>query len=240
LVLLYSLNSDQLMSHHSLKIRFQATLTGAILGMSFQEIEILPIAITALIDRNTKEQDGFAYAIAIGLYHHQHPDRLNNYLSDLESLILALVIAYACRDALNPKNLISQICAYLEQLDTETKPTIKQLRLAQTLVEQGQSLAIARSRLDGENIAFGLYCFLSTPDQWELATLRSGKMRVAVGSIAAAYQGQIPLGNRQSIDIGMKIADRLLAAWSGAYDLDRIESDFYPAITAPDLLKRRL
>lgn len=236
-----------LKNHHSLKSRFCGAITGAILGTSSQERELFPYVIDAVITGSAKQQDGWLYAIATGLFHHEKPDQLNNYLSNLEELILSLVIAYACCDALNPRSLISQICDEIEQLDIDTSPTIRKLRLAKDLVDQGQSAAIARLRLGSDNIAFGLYCFLSTPDNWELATLRVGKMQVAVGAIAGAFQGHIPNGDswqdasrRELIMMGIKLGDRILAAWSGVYDLDSIKPDFYPAITAPDLLGRRL
>jgi hypothetical protein len=245
LVLLNS-HLHSLKNHHSLKSRFCGAVTGAILVTSSQEKELFPYVIDAVIIGSAKQQDGWLYAIATGLFHHQKPDQLNNYLSNLEELILSLVIAYACCDALNPKSLISEICDEIEQLDIDTNPTIRKLRLAQDLVEQGQSAAIARLRLGSGNIAFGLYCFLSTPDSWELATLRAGKMQVVVGAIAGAFQGRIPYGScqdasrRESVAMGIKLGDRLLGAWSGVYDLNNIKSDFYPAITAPDLLGRRL
>lgn len=193
-------------------------------------------------------------AIAIGLWQHQDLSTLPNYFVHLDDLVIALLIALACRDTLNPKTAIADIGDFLQNSlvsSSGISPLIDQLQLVRTLVEQGASSAIARtalqsksSNLDHSNIAFGLYCWLSTPHVWYLAGSRAQQLQpelgAAIGAIAAAYSGRIPPSDRPIIEMGIAMGDRLLAAWSGVYDLQKPEANFYTAVTAPDILGKRI
>lgn len=236
------------MMHHALKSRFRGAIAGALIFLPAPEI-FPAIAESVIRDGEGNEiEDGsespvshreVLRAIATGLFWHQDLEALRQYCTTPETLILALAIALSCRDALNPRSLTSQICSYLQKGMGANDLDIEQLQLAQALVDRGESGAIARSRL-GETIAFALYCFLSTPDEWELATQRAGSMQPIVGAIAAADRGYVPAGDARTLEIAIKSGDRLLAAWSGVYNLNRVSPNFNPPITAPDVLRRRL
>ncbi|MEE3716981.1 hypothetical protein V2H45_09515 [Tumidithrix elongata RA019] len=261
-----------LVNHHSLKSRFRAALTGALLVLPSHQREKISGAVEIAIISQTKfpveplanqELDIWTkvcQAIALGLFWHQDVHTLSKVLSSYvatpEHLILAYAIALCCRDALYPRNLIGHICAYLpkeleEELNAESlKTLIQQLRLAQDLVDRGQSGVIARHTLH-QPIAYGLYCFLSTPHHWGLATKRTQQMNpiigASIGAIAGAYQGQVPAEYTDEIssgilETGRQMGDRLLAAWAGVYDLSPIQdlAEFSATITAPNILKRRI
>jgi hypothetical protein len=199
------------------------------------------------------------HAIALGLFWHQDIKALakilTSYVATPEHLILAYAIALCCRDALNPRSLTSQICAFLsqelEELVEGANPDnltslIQQFRLVQDLVDRGESGGMARQALS-QPIAYGLYCFLSTPNHWGLATKRTQEINpiigASVGAIAGAYQGQVFVefpdrAGLEMLELGDQLGDRLLAAWAGVYDLSPTDdlAGFNPAIAAPDIL----
>jgi hypothetical protein len=220
--------------YHSLKQRFRAAIA-AFLVFAPQSEDQLVKAIDAVITDQTgiSEHDRVFQVIPFGLYWHQDLQYLTQYLRESpEQLIIGLAIALCCRHEFNPRTLISESCKYLSaDQNSEHQDVISQLKLAQFLVERGESRAIARSILKPESLAYGLFCFLSNSQNLELATYDSGKFEAEIAAIAAAHQGYV-----FNTAATMKLSDRLLAAWSGLYNL---ELEFDPAIAAPDLLKRR-
>ncbi len=246
------------LNHRSLKQRFRSALSGA-LPLLTSEIAIkLPIAIKSVIleqsQASHEPDERVLNAIAIGLWQHQDLSNLPNYFVDLDDLVVALLVALACRDALNPKTAIADICDFLQNSlvsSSSISTLIEQLQLVRTLVEQGASSEIARTLLlskhgdlDHSNIAFGLYCWLSTPHTWHLAVPRAKQVQpelgAAVGAIAAAYSGRIPPVDRPIVEMGIAMGDRLLAAWAGVYNLQKPDSNWYAAVTAPDVLGKRI
>jgi hypothetical protein len=244
------------LNHRSLRQRFRSTLSGA-LPLLTSEIAIkLPIAIEAVILEQSQAvcepDERVLNAIAIGLWQHQDLSGLPNYFKHLDDLVVALLIALACRDALNPKTAIADICDFLQNslVSSSAISTLtEQLQLVRTLVEQGASGAIARNLLqadnsdrDPSNIAFGLYCWLSTPHTWHFAAHRAKQVQIelaaSIGAIAATYSGYIPPGDRSIVGIAM--GDRLLAAWAGVCDLQKLDPNLNAAVTAPDILGKRI
>jgi hypothetical protein len=253
------------LKHRSLRQRFRATLSGALPLLASGIAVKFPILIESVI----LEQYQISYeldvrvlnAIAIGLWQHQDLSSLPNYFVHLDDLVVALLIAFACRDALNPKTAITDICDFLQNMNvistaisSPISSLMEQLQLVRTLVEQGASSEIAFTTLksvqakmsdrDHSNIAFGLYCWLSTPYAWHLAVPRAKQLQpelgAAIGAIAAAYSGNIPPGDQPIMEMGIAMGDRLLAAWAGVYDLQKLDSISSAAITAPDILGRRI
>lgn len=256
-------------NHRSLRQRFRATLSGALPLLTDGITVKFPILIESVILEQyqpSHEPDvRVLNAIAIGLWQHQDLSSLPNYFAHLDDLVIALLIALACRDALNPKTAIADICDFLQNMNVSSRAIsspisrlVEQLQLVRNLVEQGSSSAIARTTLksvsvraemsaaDHSNIAFGLYCWLSTPHAWHLAVPRAKQVQpelgVAIGAIATAYSGNIPPGDRPIIEMGIAMGDRLLAAWVGVYNLQKLDLDSiaYAAVTAPDILGKRI
>jgi hypothetical protein len=252
-------------NHRSLRQRFRATLSGALPLLSSGITVKFPILIESVIleqCQTSHEPDvRVLNAIAIGLWQHQDLSSLPNFFAHLDDLVIALLIALACRDALNPKTAIADICDFLQNMNgssraisTPISRLVEQLQLVRTLVEQGASIAIALTTLksvrakmndlDHSNIAFGLYCWLSTPHAWHLAVPRAKQVQpelgAAIGAIAAAYSGNIPAGDQPIMEMGIAMGDRLLAAWAGVYNLQKLDSISYAAVTAPDILGKRI
>jgi hypothetical protein len=252
-------------NHRSLRQRFRATLSGALPLLTSGLAVKFPILIESVIleqYQTSHELDvRVLNAIAIGLWQHQDLSSLPNYFVHLDDLVIALLISLACRDALNPKTAIADICDFLQNMNVSAKaissPSSRlaaQLQLVRNLVEQGASSAIAHTTLnsvraemsasDHSNIAFGLYCWLSTPHIWQLAVPRAKQFQpelgAAIGAIAAAYSGNIPPCDRLIVEMGIAMGDRLLAAWSGVYNLQKLDAIAYAAVTAPDILGKRI
>jgi hypothetical protein len=250
-------------SHRSLRQRFRATLSGALPLLTSGITVKFPILVESVILEQyqiSHEPDvRVLNAIAFGLWQHQDLSRLPNYFAHLDDLVIALLIALACRDALNPKTVIADICDFLQNMNVSSRASsttisspisrlAEQLQLVRTLVEQGASSAIALTTLKSVraemNIAFGLYCWLSTPHAWHLAVSRAKQLQpelgAAIGAIAAAYSGNIPPCAQPIMEMGIAMGDRLLAAWAGVYDLQKLDSISYAAVTAPDILGKRI
>jgi hypothetical protein len=177
----------------------------------------------------------------------------------------------------------------MARIDRLVSEQCQRLRLVQKLVNQGQSALVARSQLSDspylshrrsnmgkDDLSFGLYCFLSTPDHWQLVNLRLAHFlqqldsqhseaidsqksverdspeldksepqlkinsRVGISALAAVYNGAIPeLQHEKLTRSGIELGDRLLAYWSGVYEPELDQANFYPALTAADVLGRR-
>jgi ADP-ribosylglycohydrolase len=198
-----------------------------------------------------------------------HPPLLA--LSDGATAI-AYAISQAIKGQLHPPSLIPQTILYLQ---THPAPApgqqglVQQLALVQSLLEDRAALATALIHLRTSDpfytpLAIAFYCFLSSPDDLHLSTVRaarSGQWPVLtcslVGILAGAYGGcdSIPGGWRfptpsPSPDATaspslkthlLSLADQLWAAWGGLYD----PSNLTPAVTdqvaiaAPRILRLR-
>jgi len=156
-------------------------------------------------------------AILVGLYYHdrmsQIPIALAKY--SVSSLTLAYTIALVTRPSPQLNRLIPDLSALLS-FDPDQ---ISQLQIAHKLVQQGQSQAIAEACLGKNSIAYGLYVFLSTPTSWQIAVKRAGKLKIAVGAIAAIYQSQIThpvqFEDQTNLQVSNQLSDRLFSNWAG-------------------------
>jgi hypothetical protein len=216
-------------NHHSLKHRFQSALS--ILGSDRASQGNLSQLVESIIsgDLNSSESKNSlseAKAIILGLYYHQDLARLGAYFTNPEYLTVALAIALCCRGEMQPRSFISKINNYLQSYPDFSS----QLDLADNLANQGASRAIATSVIARNSLAFGVFCFLSTPYSLKLVN-RAGNFQVSISAIAAAYLGCIP--NIETNNLGNQLGDRLLAAWAGVYDLSNIPTNFYPSVRYP-------
>ncbi|AFY70328.1 hypothetical protein Pse7367_2060 [Thalassoporum mexicanum PCC 7367] len=76
----------------------------------------------------------------------------------------------------------------------------------------------------------------------DLTTMAGINVRIGIAALAAVYNGVIlenESSDQQIMRSGIEMGDRLLAYWSGVYEPEFNQIDFYPAITAADLLRRR-
>lgn len=190
-------------------------------------------------------------AIIIGAYWHQDLQEVRARILDLQShssadiqeLILAMAIAYACRGELEARYFISQIfndlspIRALSRSPENQQKCLAQLQLAHKLVDEGASAITAHKshKLNNglsEMIASSLYYFLSTPHSWHLITERAKRhanknnllIAIQSGAIAAAYLGasnsvsHLAGLDREVWSKGELLGNRLWSKWSGVYD----------------------
>lgn len=176
------------------------------------------------------------------------------------ALAVGYAIAQSMREKLNPAVLIDKILAFLENSQT---PLGLQLRQVQSLLEQsvGLKTSVAQLSLDHSPkttpIAIAFYCFLSTLEDFRLSVTRaalSGYQPRITGAITGALSGAynstagIPPGwygalnephHTSSREI-LLLADRLLAVWSGVYEVTSAEStQLMSAVAAPRVIQPR-
>jgi hypothetical protein len=236
-------------TQRSLKSRFQAIFTSVLLTAPPSFADRLEILLKSVINdslSNLKlinEIDLTIVAIAIAAYWHQDLpemrsrilDLQNYYKADIQELVLAYAIAYACREELQPRLFINQICDDFNQRRSlsrdpqSQKYCLDQLKFAQEFVDQGASASYAHTSGLSEAIASSLYYFLSTPHSWSIISDRAQKpwlsnhqqVIVQSGAIAAAYLGEIgnlDQHNQEILTKGKVIGDRLWSEWAGVFD----------------------
>ncbi|PZU97926.1 MAG: hypothetical protein DCE90_05370 [Pseudanabaena sp.] len=219
----------------SLKGRFRSIWTSLLLSVptDFADRleELTKIVFTDSLNnlRLVDDLELTVVAIAIGAYWHQDLQQVRTRLLDLQSqnpidieeMVLAYVIALACRYELKPKSFISQICYDFEKRrslssDPQSQADcLAKLRLTQKYVDQGVSAITAHQGKQGLSggIYSSLYYFLSTPHSWQIVSERAHhhhhldrldkspsaehlahtQVLMQAGAIAAAYLGE--LGN---------------------------------------------
>lgn len=174
------------------------------------------------------------------------------WLSDTEDVsgvyAIGLAIALTLTENLNLSSLIPQI---LSELKSSQTPLAQQLEEVKTLLEQRadlettifqlrrlQSNQIKQKNCPNTSIALAFYCFLNNPEDFRISVtraMRSGyqpQMTAAItGILSGVYNSMmgIPVGWRvaaQRIEVWQKrqqLASRLLAVWSGVWDISEIE-----------------
>ncbi|MGD1807547.1 ADP-ribosylglycohydrolase family protein [Dapis sp. BLCC M126] len=201
-----------------------------------------------------------------------------NYLEvNLGNLAVGYIIAQTLTDRLDPLTIIPKIIDYIG----EKEPLVGQLRQVEKLINQGANLDAAINHLsknvkslekqqrfsEGQQrslssaffipISLALYCFLSTPENFGLAVLRSARTGWAtqtctiVGILSGAYNSSVGvpvewrqkmgvelLGMKDQMEI-MKLAKSLWAVWCGVYDPNNITQSIVPAVAASNVIRPR-
>lgn len=179
-------------------------------------------------------------------------------------LAIAFAIALALTEKLDSTTLIPRTLSYLGKAQT---PLVQQLEQVQTLLEQGAGLDTTLTQLRRErsrrsdllelsytSIALAFYCFLHTPEDFRLSVTRATRTgyqpqitAALTGALSGVYNSiiGIPVGwrlatNRISTgDQRLQLADRLLAVWSGVYDVSATEQLQQAAVAAPRVIQPR-
>lgn len=202
--------------------------------------------------------------------------------SVLGAWVVGFAIAQALQERLHLPTLIGQMLTMLPSVAPETAIATQlsqQLQQVQKLLSQRAGLEQARTQLirqaaeQGDPkyqqttaIALALYCWLSTPDDSQLAVLRSHRLAyrspvvgALTGALAGAYNGytSLPVNGclavRSSGQSGaavtseqaqpdwLTLATHLLSTWSGTYDLQEFttQPQPLPAIAAPRVIRPR-
>lgn len=190
--------------------------------------------------------------------------------SSFAARTIAYTLSCILTHTLYPLHLIPSLLADLEfellalGQEPEANPLLPLLHRVQTLLVQNAGLdsAIAHfGKVPQPNtaIALAFYCFLSTPSDFRLSTLRAIRtgyqlpLTVALtASLSAAYNPVIVTldwGDMEAAsstvppvtvkDQVIQAADRLFAAWCGVYDPSQV-SQQVPAVAAPNVIRPRL
>lgn len=177
------------------------------------------------------------------------------YQVESEAILVAgYAIAFAITETVNPQNLIPKILA---SLGTTQSAIGQQLQQVQSLIEASVPVEIAVNQLylsskqPANSIALALYCFLSTPEDFQISISRtrhiSNKFPLVApltGAISGAYNSNVGIpvswrlaANKINLNSDkQQLAERLFAVWSGAYDISVIESFDWAAIAAPRVI----
>ncbi len=201
-----------------------------------------------------------------------------NYLEiNLSNLVVGYIIAQVLTERLDPLTLIPKIIDYIGKKE----PLVGQLRQVEKLINQGANLDAAINHLsknvkslekqqifcEGQQrslssaffipISLALYCFISTPENFGLAVLRSARTGLAthictiVGTLSGAYNSSagVPVEWRQKMGVEllglkdemeiMKLAKSLWAVWSGVYDPNNVTQNIVPAVAASNVIRPR-
>ncbi|MCT7954473.1 ADP-ribosylglycohydrolase family protein [Laspinema palackyanum] len=186
---------------------------------------------------------------------YQISDRLSIPLSERDGLLaLGYAIAASLTERLNRHSLIGETIAYLQETPS---PLIPQLATVETLLAQGASLERVREQLTRTEgtaslpFALGFYCLLSTLEDFRLSISRatrtgsqSAVTTVITGILSGAYNSipGIPWTGQQGplpTDKIFHLGDRLLASWSGVYDVQYqpAEAIHFRAVAAPNVIR---
>ncbi|HBL10810.1 MAG TPA: ADP-ribosylglycohydrolase family protein [Cyanobacteria bacterium UBA11162] len=240
-------------------------------------LEIDRTQSSLIVFKGTAKSSETALAtLPIALFFHDNPIRLRQHLlqasvlwqsqPDASSgvLAVALAIALALTEKLNPATLIPQI---LVELGISQTPLVRKLEQVQTLVEQGADLetTLTQLRQDQGNqgkqqscsdtpIALAFYCFLTTPEDFRLAVtraIRSNDQPQTTAALTGALSGVynsisgIPVGwriSRRCLTSGiqrLELSDRLFAVWSGVCDSSAAKGYNAIAVAAPGVIQPR-
>ncbi len=208
--------------------------------------------------------------LPVALYSHDDCQKLREVIRDSvperiqnEAFVVTEGLAASLTGKMVPLELLPDLIQLLPDDGLSQK-----LRQVQALLMQRDSLAIAAQKLGNPQqievaISLAFYCWLSTAEQFQLSILHAQRIPnvspltlVLTGALSGALNGQgsIPLPwqakNIASPGIALQqmeqLADQLLSAWSGCYQVKQVDVDRITrqaaqpfAISAPGILRPR-
>jgi len=180
------------------------------------------------------------------------------------SLIIGYAIAQSLNEKLNPRTLISEIVSFIDKTSTSLP---QQLIKVNDLLNKGVGLETARRELSStekltSNIGLAFYCFLSTLEDFPLTVLRANQnianqdiIGAMAGGLSGAYNSTVgipvnwqispsvtnsPAWGLESFVQMLKLADRMMAVWSGVYNFSDDFGECPQTIfAAPHIIRRR-
>ena len=178
------------------------------------------------------------------------------------ALAVAYAIALALTEKLDVATFIPRTVAYLGNSDPSL---VQQLERVQELLSQKTGLEVAMNQLrrgiqnPGEplkrphtTIALALYCFLSTPEDFRLCVSRAiatnqPQAATLTGTLAGVYNSLIGIpvswrlaANGMSSGIErLQLADSLLEAWAGVYNIAATDQLQRLTVAAPRVIQPR-
>ncbi|MBD2136825.1 ADP-ribosylglycohydrolase family protein [Anabaena sp. FACHB-1237] len=186
----------------------------------------------------------------------------------------SLVIGYAIAKCLNEKLVAEKLIPEIIDFLGETSTLIpEKLMIVDHLLRENTGLEIVQSQIKSpeiltNNISLAIYTFLSTLEDFKLTVLRTSKNNyfpypditgAIAGALSGAYNSKIsipitwqtsltseklPLWGLNNVNQMLKLADTMIAVWSGCYhvnqDIQDNVSNFseteYNIVAAPDII----
>lgn len=165
--------------------------------------------------------------------------------------VFGYAIAQAMKEQLEPSQFLSHLLFYWHGTDSDVQHRSPQilpgLELLRSLLDRGADARTTILKLepllpqDEKTIAIALYCFLCTPDHWQLSVRHAARLLPAhpvlcalTGCLSGAYNSYSSLPLAWKVAAlqspasspspppaqvrGTELATRLLAAWSGMFN----------------------
>lgn len=187
------------------------------------------------------------------------------------TLAIGYAIALALKEKLDPATSIEETIAYLDMetpLVQQLRQVQTFLEQGASLETVLTKLTPRTAALPNTSIALAFYCFLSTLEDLRLSVVRAARCPqpqvtcAIAGALSGAYNSiagipvnwRLALGKQKEENSPLaqlwginseaellRLAARLLAAWSGVYDPEKflIDPSQVPAVAAPKVIKPR-
>ncbi len=162
----------------------------------------------------------------------------------LQDAILALgyAIAQCLKEKFNPLTIIPQTVSFLPKtsLISENLLTVNNLFVKSAGLERVEAQLSQTNKLS-QTIAMAFYCFISTPEDFRLSVLQANRVKscsqiisAITGALSGTHnnisgipvtwllkvsQGNLSPSPSTNLSRMIKLADALVAVWSGVYDL---------------------
>ncbi len=209
--------------------------------------------------------------LPIALFFHEDSTKLRQHLlkattawsqASAGALVVAWAMARSLHEQLNPRQIIPQL---LDELEIRQTPLGQQLERVQRCLETGAGLHVTLKQLRRAQagsptpprspaIALAFYCFLSTPEDFHLSTIRAVRggnclplTAALTGALSGAHNSllgiptswRLAASRTESGSQSLQVAERLLAAWSGIYDISATPPSLPLAVAAPCVIQPR-
>lgn len=222
------------------------------------------------VQQHLSPSEAILATLPVALFYHENELKLRQNLQlalvvmerdEPESRDGALALGYAIATALqakaSPIELVARTIAFVGETQTAMVAKLAQVR---ALLEQRVGLETAFAALGepdrlSSQIAFALFCCLSTPSDFRLAIERAAKHKFApqlasaiAGALSGASNGMVGIPATMSFSVAqvtnrtemLRLCDALVAVWSGMYEQsNRAAFNQIAAIAAPQIVRRR-
>ena len=234
-------------------------------GQSWEQSQIIKEFLSSLEPKNTSSSQLILATLPIVLLFHDQQEILSKQLKTIQTidiysnsweefLMWSDTISLTLQGKLTPQQLIPQLLTRKERLSSTLVGKLTQI---QNLLSEKASLYTVITKLsEGKNhsatvIATALYCFVSTPEDFQLCITRAKQSpyqtqitTAITGAIAGAYNGLlgIPLPWRlanqpwSQLNI-LQPTKQLFAQWCGVYPSHHDSNqDFHAVISSPNFI----
>jgi hypothetical protein len=205
-----------------------------------------------------KENNKLALVLLpIILYFHENLSELEIIFKELETgenlKIWSEIISLICTEKVKPENLINEI---LTNHKAEENLLIKQLTIVEKCIKTGKSLqelinSLTKQKyLKQAELALAIYCFICTPEDFNLTLKRAkiisncqDKIIVALtGVLSGVYNSKqylVEIEDGQANQEIDRLAENLFMKWCGVYNMKQIQKNNLINVANINLIQRR-